>query len=501
MKLVEKYKDELIRLLFCFSIAFISLLITSKNSFLYPLNDWVDANAFFTTGKAMVRGVVPYLDLFEQKGPFLYLIYGLGSLISYKSFLGVFILEVINYTIFLYYCFKTINLFLKKSYGYLILPVLTCLLTTSYAFAHGGGAEEFVLSLFGITLYYFFYHFKKEELNYKQLFLAGLSAGLILLVKYTLLGFWFIFMASIFFSLLKEKRIKKAFLACLVFLLGMFLPLICFIIYFALHHALKEFIDVYFLFNMTSYGDVKTSFFTRITRLLQGVLNASFHNGIIICLLFLASFILIFFLDLKKEAKISYIVLELFTILGIYFGLRFYRYYFFPLEIFILISLISICYLINKKININKYKLSYIIISILSLLLVYEGANYKDMLFLRKDNMFQYQFLDNMKLDSEATLLNMGYLDCGLYTTSGIIPSTYYFQVQNISYDDYPDLYLKMQEYVKNKKIKYVIYFTKKRLEEIKIEEKELFLNYELIKEARQKFQGKYMNAYLLERI
>ena len=123
------------------------------------------------------------------------------------------------------------------------------------------------------------------------------------------------------------------------------------------------------------------------------------------------------------------------------------------------------------------------------------------MLFLKKDNMFQYQFLDNMNLDSEATLLNMGYLDCGLYTTSGIIPSTYYFQVQNISYDDYPDLYLKMQEYVKNKKIKYVIYFTKKRLEEIKIEEKELFLNYELIKEARQKFQGKYMNAYLLERI
>ena len=40
-------------LIFCLFISFISLMITSKNSFLYPFNDWVDINAFFTMGKCL----------------------------------------------------------------------------------------------------------------------------------------------------------------------------------------------------------------------------------------------------------------------------------------------------------------------------------------------------------------------------------------------------------------------------------------------------------------
>ncbi|MFQ9073882.1 MAG: hypothetical protein ACLR43_15090 [Faecalibacillus faecis] len=47
----------------------------------------------------MFNGKVPYKDLFEQKGPLLYLIYGIGYLISHDTFLGVYLLEVISYTI------------------------------------------------------------------------------------------------------------------------------------------------------------------------------------------------------------------------------------------------------------------------------------------------------------------------------------------------------------------------------------------------------------------
>ena len=89
-------------------------MICSKSSFLYPLNVWVDANCFFTMGKAMFNGKVLYLDLFDQKGPLLFFIYGLASLISYKTFLGVFILEVISFTIFLYYAYKLIRMYLKE---------------------------------------------------------------------------------------------------------------------------------------------------------------------------------------------------------------------------------------------------------------------------------------------------------------------------------------------------------------------------------------------------
>ena len=77
-------------------VSFCSLLFCTKNSWLYSFNDWVDGNAFFTMGKGMVNGLVPYKDLFEQKGPLLYLIYGIGYLLSNKTLHGIFILEVIS---------------------------------------------------------------------------------------------------------------------------------------------------------------------------------------------------------------------------------------------------------------------------------------------------------------------------------------------------------------------------------------------------------------------
>ena len=42
-----------------------AITICSKSSPIYPLNDWVDSNCFMTVGKSMLRGVVPYRDLYE----------------------------------------------------------------------------------------------------------------------------------------------------------------------------------------------------------------------------------------------------------------------------------------------------------------------------------------------------------------------------------------------------------------------------------------------------
>ena len=56
-------------LLYCFALAALFLLIGSKSSPLYPMNDWVDVNCFFTMGKSLLAGKVPYVDLYEQKGP------------------------------------------------------------------------------------------------------------------------------------------------------------------------------------------------------------------------------------------------------------------------------------------------------------------------------------------------------------------------------------------------------------------------------------------------
>ena len=84
----------------CFFIAGIFLAICSKSSFLYPLNDWVDSNCFFTVGKAIANGEVLYKDIYEQKGPLVYFIHALAYLLSSDSFTGVYIIEVVSFGLF-----------------------------------------------------------------------------------------------------------------------------------------------------------------------------------------------------------------------------------------------------------------------------------------------------------------------------------------------------------------------------------------------------------------
>ena len=83
-------------------IAAIALVLCSKSSPLYVLNDWMDANIFFTMGKSMFRGKVLYRDVFDHKGPVLYFLYGLASLIDYTGFTGVLVVEIIAFALFLH---------------------------------------------------------------------------------------------------------------------------------------------------------------------------------------------------------------------------------------------------------------------------------------------------------------------------------------------------------------------------------------------------------------
>ena len=126
---------------FCAIVSFLILLIGSKSSFLYPLNGWPDVNIFFTLGKGMVHGKVPYVDLIDQKGPYLYAISGLAYLLSRESFLGFFVLEMISIYFFLLYSWKIIGLYVNGK-ALWVLPILAAGIVSAKSFVHGGSIEE-----------------------------------------------------------------------------------------------------------------------------------------------------------------------------------------------------------------------------------------------------------------------------------------------------------------------------------------------------------------------
>ncbi|MDE6292593.1 MAG: glycosyltransferase family 39 protein, partial [Bacilli bacterium] len=186
----------------------------SKNSFLFKFNDWWDANAFMTMGKSIWQGVVPYRDLFEQKGPYLYFIYAIAAIISNKTFIGVYFLEIISMFINLIFVRKIIKLFYKdEKYSFLGILIYCFSAFFVFTFGHGGSAEEFTLPLMFITMFYYNRYLKdKKEINIdkKVLLINGIIAGVVFWIKYSLLGFWFIFAATMCLIPLFKKDIKTS---------------------------------------------------------------------------------------------------------------------------------------------------------------------------------------------------------------------------------------------------------------------------------------------------
>lgn len=500
-KYLKENKNKLLVILYCFIVSFVILLFTSKNSYLYPFNDWVDANAFFTVGKGMFKGVVPYKDIFEQKGPFLYLIYGIGSIFSYTSFVGVFILEVICWTIGLYFLYKLLRLFISTKSSLIIIPLFTSIICTTYAFSHGGSAEEFMLPLFMITLYYFFKHFKVRKLTKKEMFINGVVAGLVLLTKYTLLGFWIGFTFSIFIDYVIDKDYKKSIIYPLILLGGMISALIPFLIYFGINNALGDFFKNYFIINITSYGE-SVGILTKLKLLITGFAKTITKN-VIALIIILVMLLTLWKLEINKRSKWLFLITMFITIFFVFFGLKFYRYYVLFILFFTIIGLLSIFNLFDRhveKISTKKYTIMLVLMLICVGVFSFNFANFKD--YRNKDikDLFQYEYSSIINEDTDKTLVNMGHVDCGVFTIAGLLPSTYFFEHQNFSYENFPDNDDAFKDYIKNKQTNYIVYFKRINLEKLKQKEPELFENYELIKVREQEFEGYLFHAYLFKR-
>ena len=92
------------------AMAALMLLFTSQCSPLYPINVWGDANCLLTVGRVMKRGGVLYRDIYEQKGPLLYLIHALAACLSDTSFGGVYTMEALAMTVALYAAYRLMRL-------------------------------------------------------------------------------------------------------------------------------------------------------------------------------------------------------------------------------------------------------------------------------------------------------------------------------------------------------------------------------------------------------
>ena len=592
------------------ALSFVLMLLITRSSFLYPYNNWDDANSYLSMGKSMFHGTVIYRDLFDQKGPYLYFFYGLASLISHTDFTGVFLMEVLFGAIDLWLIRRILRLYCRESTSLILTPILFACMCASKSFYWGGSAEEFCLPFLLYPLFLLLRTLEEGNLRYRErraaangilkaatngstkasspmraasfshgkaaaadgttsadsasggghasdsetgreihfadrdVFAAGLCCGVVFCIKFTLMGFYLAFAIVVILTC----RSRKEFLhlaGC--YALGILLPFVPWVVYFALNGALDDWYRVYIYTNVfiysnfgeNSHGETIAQRIYDLAKILYWLVLDNYQH-------FLFIIAGMGWMLLRRAvhwvSRIAPILLFGLTFFFIYVGGATLSYYAIPLTIFAVCGMGALGKLIDRieewagirihradaalcreaddsacetmenaaasgkvpeqgpaapaayaapKQNVAASAVdeprsnaavstkpaswnagggrSSILTGILtvaavmlSLVISYHYSLNTYYLSYEKEDVFLSQFAADIEADREAgrvdagdtTLLNIGCLDCGLYTYADIYPTCYWFQTQTLPIDDVTEEQLR---YITEAQVDYVV--------------------------------------------
>ncbi len=442
LKFIKKHS----LLLFSLLTALVVAGICSKNSPLYPMNDWVDVHCFFTIGRALLDGQVLYTDLYEQKGPVLYFIYALVSLFSGSSFWGVFALEAASLTFFLYCVGKIVGLYTKvRLVPYLSIVAVAVIVGTSVALAHGGSVEEMCLGLMAYGLYTLLACFKeKRALTTKECIVNGVFAGMILWIKFTMLGFYMGLCVTVVIWYIVLKDWKNLLNTVGWFLAGVGMVTAVVLVYFIATGALKDLYTAYFYNNLFLYPS--ESEVSKLQQVKDCVKWALFYNKAFKVLLIIGGVWLAGFAWKRPMA----LVLNVLCFAGLatltYWGgkgvMQGYGYYDLVLVVFTVFGFCAIGEVLDH-IPWPQLKWTQILFpAVLAAALIVSGVfcfrNGRNVYLMsyEKEDMPQYQFAEIINTVEDPTLLNYGFLDGGFYYAAGVHPSCRFFCSFNVAAPD-----------------------------------------------------------------
>ncbi len=458
-------------------------------------------NCFYTMGKSLLHGKVPYRDLYEQKGPVLYFVYALIALVSPGSFLGVWLLEIVTFGLFLYYSGKILQLYLGEGlFSWFAVPVLGALICVSPAFAHGASVEEMTLfmSVYGFYAALRAFH-ENRPLHFREALVCGVFSGMLLWIKYTMLG---TFLGLALFLILwylcwgHGRQLLKTVGA---FFAGLGAVSAVVFLFFLVTGALDELWTVYFYNNIFLYAkEPEVSRFETIRYCLEATLKLN-KTYVWLLLPGLAWAAVRAFRDLRP---LLLLVISFCTLaLGTYWGGWNIPYYGLVFSVFSLFGMLAIGEVLRllrldqllKKCTFGSRAVTALAVTGVLLLSGLYSLNKSPNTYLMsipKESLPQYRFAQIISKEENPTLLNYGFLDGGFYFAADIVPECYFFCRLNVVA---PGMFDIPRYYVNEADADFVVTRDKK-LEEYPNVNTYLF---ECVDQASVYFEGKTRTYYL----
>lgn len=430
---LQQNRNSVLLALFCMLTGGIILMICSMCSPLYPFNQHWDVNCFITVARGVQRGMIPYRDLMDHKGPLLYYLHALALSIFPGRFFGIFVWEWISMTFSLYFMYRIAKLYLPKvNAGW--LAVLIAVVCASHMFVTGDMNEEMCLPFMLCSLYAGLKSLRGENsLRLKDYVLHGFLAGCVMCIKLNLLGMHFAFMAVLALdALIREKNFFRVLKMCACFLLGMLLAALPWIVWLGIHGALDELWDTYIIANCFGYGQRKYSIPVRVV---QGFLRNMRQNPVfsVLMMVGMASMLVYPLKRMKWMEKLLWTGAFLAMMLFIYMGGVANRYYILAFAPFVVLALLPLALL--EKISPPRTASVIAMFCLLAAgtLYAYEFSENAPYIGSHFEDTPQGKVAAYIDQSEERTLLNYCALDNGFYYAADIMPVNRYFCGLNIN--------------------------------------------------------------------
>ena len=427
--------------LFCLITSAALLLLCSQCSPLYPINVWGDANCLLTVGRVMREGGVVYRDIYEQKGPTLYLIHAIAACVSDTSFHGVYVMEVLSLAAALYLACR-LGMRRRSAWAACCDAALigACVLVGS-AFSRGDSAEEFCLPYLMGAVYLAFRHYGDNDgpMPEKALFVCGLMAGMVATIKFTILGLFVGLCVAEGVLALREGGIRRALVSAGVFLAGMLLPVAMWCAYFAFHGALDDFYTAYVYNNIFLYSDETRT----LMDVVRDIWNTVRSNALWVLLACVGMMALLFDRKEKLQLRLAVLSMAVCAFASVFFLGRTWPYSPLVLGVFAFVGFTSAPNSADRLKSSLARRLAASVSCVLALAVALFLSPNAYLRGMPKGELAQTRLA--AYVHEGATLLQYSHLDDGLYLAADRLPQQKYFVRLNVNYDE---MYAELDRYV-----------------------------------------------------
>ncbi len=445
--------------IFAFALALSTAMLyfCSKSSPAYPLNDWPDANVFLSAGKAMLEGKLIYRDLYDHKGPLLFVLHALCAWISFDGFFGVWLMEILFWAVFLVGVYQLVSLYGGHKLALAALPLLSVMLLTSISFQMGDSAEELALPMMIWPLYQLLRSLREKDgqTTRIQLMIAGFLLGCVFWLKFTVVGFSAGICLMLSWLGWKKNGWNGAAGHIGWMLLGFLFSSLPWFIWFAAVDGLGAFLKVYLYDNLFLYAGDKnaTGILSHCKGIVISVLSWLRDNPGYTVPMLIGLVWLVMTRKISIPEKLSWLLCTALGGVTIFFGGRYYLYYGFAFGVIVPVLFTTFgAWLKDRKSATPEAKphravnaAIALVVAVCIALCPVLSPNMPD--FHREPTeLMQIRFGNYIKQYDDPTLLNFEFLDWGFYTAAGVAPHLKYYHLANMPLEE---LHSEQQRYVR----------------------------------------------------